>query len=62
MLSTDLKQGGSYSFKLIKEQSQNKFFRVKTDDGKNLKYLNLSFNIISHYRMKYNVMLNLFIL
>ena len=33
MNSTELKQGGSYAFKVIKEQSQNKFFRVTTDDG-----------------------------
>lgn len=43
MLSTELKQGGSYSFKLIKEQSQNKFFRVKTDDGKEFKILKFKF-------------------
>ncbi|MCH5241667.1 MAG: ATP-binding protein [Muribaculaceae bacterium] len=43
MLSTDLKQGGSYSFKLIKEQSQNKFFRVKTDDGEEFKILKFKF-------------------
>ena len=43
MLSTDLKQGGSYSFKLIKEQSQNKFFRVKTEDGEEFKILKYKF-------------------
>ncbi|MCH5234323.1 MAG: ATP-binding protein [Muribaculaceae bacterium] len=43
MLSTDLKQGGSYSFDLIKEQSQNKFFRVKTDDGEEFKILKFKF-------------------
>lgn len=34
MLSTELKQGKSYSFPLLKEKSLNKFYRVKTDDGK----------------------------
>ena len=43
MLSTDLKQGNSYNFKLIKEQSQNKFFRVKTDDGAEFKILKFKF-------------------
>ena len=43
MLSTDLKQGYSYSFKLIKEQSQNKFFRVRTDDGEEFKILKFKF-------------------
>ena len=43
MLSTELKQGGSYSFKLIKEQSQNKFYRVKTDDGEEFKILKFKF-------------------
>ena len=43
MLATDLKQGGSYSFNLIKEQSQNKFFRVKTDDGQEFKILKFKF-------------------
>ena len=43
MLSTELKQGGSYSFKLIKEQSQSKFFRVKTDDGEEFKILKFKF-------------------
>ncbi|MCH5226090.1 MAG: ATP-binding protein [Muribaculaceae bacterium] len=43
MLSTELKQGGSYSFKLIKEQSQNKFFRVKTDDDQEFKILKFKF-------------------
>lgn len=43
MLSTELKQGGSYSFKLIKEQSQNKFFRVRTDDGEEFKILKFKF-------------------
>lgn len=33
MLSSELKQGFSYSFELIKEQSNNKFYRIKTDDG-----------------------------
>ena len=32
MLSTDLKQGGSYRFDIIKEQSQGRFFKIKTDD------------------------------
>ena len=43
MLSTDLKQGGSYVFKLIKEQSQNKFFRVRTDDGQEFRILKFKF-------------------
>lgn len=43
MLSTELKQGGSYLFKIIKEQSQNKFFRVKTDDGEEFKILKFKF-------------------
>lgn len=43
MLSTDLKQGSSYSFQLIKEQSQNKFYRVKTDDGLEFKILKFRF-------------------
>lgn len=45
MLSTELKQGSSYSFKLIKEQSQNKFFRVKTDDGEEFKILKFKFQL-----------------
>ncbi|MCH5240125.1 MAG: ATP-binding protein [Muribaculaceae bacterium] len=43
MLATDLKQGNSYLFKLIKEQSLNKFFRVKTDDGQEFKILKFKF-------------------
>lgn len=43
MLSTELKQGGSYSFKIIKEHSQNKFFRIKTDDGEEFKILKFKF-------------------
>ena len=43
MLSTELKQGGSYTFKIIKELSQNKFFRVNTDDGVEFKILKFKF-------------------
>ncbi|MCH5229934.1 MAG: ATP-binding protein [Muribaculaceae bacterium] len=43
MLSTELKQGSSYAFKIIKDQSQNKFFRVKTDDGEEFKILKFKF-------------------
>ena len=43
MLSTDLKQGSSYTFKLIKEHSQNKFFKVQTDDGEEFKILKFKF-------------------
>ena len=43
MVTTELKQGGTYSFKIIKEQSQNKFFRVKTDDGEEFKILKFKF-------------------
>ena len=45
MNSTDLKQGNSYSFELIKEQSQNKFFRVKTDDDQTFKILKFNFQL-----------------
>ena len=45
MLSTDLKQGGSYSFKIIKEHSQSKFFRVKTDDGHEFRILKFKFQL-----------------
>lgn len=45
MLSTELKQGGSYSFKLVKEQSQNKFFRVKTDDDQEFNILKFKFQL-----------------
>lgn len=43
MLSTELRQGGSYPFKLIKEQSQKKFFRVRTDDGEEFKIQKFKF-------------------
>ncbi|MCH5227510.1 MAG: ATP-binding protein [Muribaculaceae bacterium] len=45
MLTAELKQGGSYSFKILKEQSQNKFFRVKTDDGEEFKILKFKFQL-----------------
>lgn len=45
MLSTELKQGSSYPFKVIKEQSQNKFFRVRTDDGQEFKILKFKFQL-----------------
>ena len=32
MISTDLKQGGSYAFEVLKEQSAGKYYKVKTDD------------------------------
>ena len=43
MLSTELKQGGSYIFTIIKEQSQNRFFKVRTDDGEEFKILKFKF-------------------
>lgn len=43
MLSTDLRQGGSYSFDVIKEQSQSRFYRVKTDDGEEFNILKFKF-------------------
>lgn len=33
MNSTDLKQGRSYEFNVIKERSHGKYFKIKTDDG-----------------------------
>lgn len=33
MFSTDLRQGCSYSFPVIKEASSRKYFKVRTDDG-----------------------------
>lgn len=46
MLSTDLKQGGSYAFEIIKDQSVGKYFKVKTED-------NLEFTI-HKFRFQYN--------
>ena len=43
MLSSELKQGCSYPFELIKEQSQGKFYIVKTDDGLEFKILKFKF-------------------
>ena len=43
MITADLKQGGSYAFKIIKDQSQGKYFLVKTDDGEEFKILKFKF-------------------
>ena len=43
MISTELKQGGSYPFKVVKELSQNKFYIVTTDDGLEYKILKFKF-------------------
>ena len=45
MITKELKQGGSYKFKVIKEQSHNRFFRVKTDDGEEFKILKFKFQL-----------------
>lgn len=45
MLSSDLKQGNSYSFPLIKELSAGKFYRVKTDDGQEFKIPKFNFQL-----------------
>lgn len=33
MLSTELKQGHSYRFEVLKDRSSRKFYKIKTDDG-----------------------------
>lgn len=43
MLSTDLKQGRSYRFDVIKEKSNRKFFKVSTDDGVEFSLLKFRF-------------------
>lgn len=43
MLSSDLKQGRSYKFDVIKEQSGRKYFKIATDDGIEFSLLKFKF-------------------
>ena len=43
MLSTELRQGGSYSFEVLKEASSKKYYRVKTDDNVEFSLLKFKF-------------------
>ncbi|MBD5357171.1 MAG: ATP-binding protein [Bacteroides sp.] len=43
MKSTELKQGHSYEFDVIKEQSNRKYFKLKTDDGVEFSLLKFKF-------------------
>lgn len=43
MLSTELRQGSSYSFKILKESSTKKYYKVKTDDNVEFSLLKFKF-------------------
>lgn len=45
MTSADLVQGCSYKFELIKDKSQGKTFKVKTDDGEEFSILKFKFQL-----------------
>lgn len=43
MNSTELKQGHSYEFEVLKEQSNRKYFKIRTDDGVEFSLLKFKF-------------------